>query len=1174
MFSALFFCAANILANGDFEAMVGKDVAAWSLPAKCATYRVADGVGRNGSRGLVWDDPKGDVYVTSRNRIDVKPGVSYSFAGWIKVDRISGQGAYAALYFDWYSQDGKWIDGCASSFASKVGEWVRVTGKTQNTPENAAYGVLMAYAQKGAKGKAVFDDLSVEPLKEEFLGGMYSSAYRNASAGGKVRFFVEINKFAPEAKLNNLKMSFRLPVGLLKWREIATTVKDGYAMAEIDVSELRIGKSPVQFWVESGGKYVTSKLLHFERFPGKDPRRVRFDEKNRTIVDGKTFFPIGMYAAALTPENIDVLVSGGFNCVMPYHTYRLDVAVLDKCAEKGLMVMPNIKDTLFGERHSWSDVVDPQTGDALVAEQVSRLKDHPAVLAWYSCDESEVSLVPSLRERQRLLEELDPQHPTWMVLYQAPIIRRYMGAFDAIGTDPYPVTDLGQYPNRKDGIKRVTDWTRQTHDGVFFGNRPIWQVPQCFDWAIIKKTEAERLAAPSRAPTHTEVRNMAWQCLAGGANGLVFYAYHELEKMVKRTPMEKSFGAVSKVAKEIRQYERFFLGDETHMLDTGNGDVVARQWRLGGERLIAVVNATDKPQNAKVEGDSFALKPLEVVLKTGKWKAEAVLRDGKPLFRAGLITDTHVGKTKESCKHVKAAWELFAKEKVDLVANIGDIADHHYPDGYKAYRDAVDEVIAFNAGWNPKELYVYAWHDAYDYKGDLNRSVPKYKEAFADTGKYLRANDTFFEMEIGGSAILVFPQMLDAEGYARYEKMVGNAVAKHPGRPVFVFDHIPPQGTVGGGSGDAARRRMLDKYSSVIVVTGHIHGSVQSRKHIWQDGFTVVNCGCMHNWGGSMVGHSVPSRRSYNALIMDVYEDRVVFRRYPDVFNPEEYAPGEPWQVDLPYSASTARYTPQQQIATEKPIAFPSNAKLQLEAVGDPMKVLSVKFPAAVEAPCLYRVDAFAKGADGKKARVLCREMLGDYDIPESKRPRMLSLEIPAAYFDSGVRYDFSVVPHGFFGTEGERLCTSIKMPRKFANPGGRKVYGVENASERLPVLVGWNGVKSVSTCDGEGVYKCNGGIVRLHLPERLWDVPKGTKFRCELDFRIKGGANSSYHVGLACPRPLRYLGRSKTPPGDTGSVRSVIEFSKEHEGQFYDICIEGSAPCSFELKKLSLFQY
>ena len=145
MFSALFFCAANILANGDFEAMVGKDVAAWSLPAKSATYRVADGVGRNGSRGLVWDDPKGDVYVTSRNRIDVKPGVSYSFAGWIKVDRISGQGAYAALYFDWYSQDGKWIDGCASSFASKVGEWVRVTGKTQNPSGTKPFSMSLSY---------------------------------------------------------------------------------------------------------------------------------------------------------------------------------------------------------------------------------------------------------------------------------------------------------------------------------------------------------------------------------------------------------------------------------------------------------------------------------------------------------------------------------------------------------------------------------------------------------------------------------------------------------------------------------------------------------------------------------------------------------------------------------------------------------------------------------------------------------------------------------------------------------------------------------------------------------------------------------------------------------------------------------------------------------------------
>lgn len=615
MISALFFCVANILANADFEALVGTDVAAWNLPKSPATYSVADGAGRNGSRGLVWDDPKGDVYVMARNRIDVKPGVAYSFGGWIKVERLSGQGAYAALYFDWYSADGKWIGGCHSTPAAKAGDWMRVTGKTDNTPENAAYGVLLAFAMKGAKGRAVFDDLFVEPLKEELIGGFYSSAYRNAASEGKVRFFVEINRFAPEMKRPGLRMMFRLPVGLLKWREVKTQVKDGFATAEVDVSELRFGKSPVQFCVESKGKYVTSRVLHFERFRGKDPRRVHFGSGNRTIVDGKPFFPMGMYAGEIKDADIDTLVSGGFNCVMPYRSHLLTEKILDRCSKAGLMVMPCIKDLLYGERYAWSDVVDTYTGDAIVAEQVSRLKDHPAVLAWYSCDESEVSSIPSLRERQRLLEELDPDHPTWTVLYQAPLIRKYMGTFDVIGTDPYPVADLGQYPKRNDGMRRVTDWTRQTWEGVFSGNRPLWQVPQCFDWAIIRKTEAERLAAPSRPPTYDEVRNMAWQCLVGGANGLVFYAYHELKIMVKRTPFETSFGIVSKVAKEMRSHERYFLGDGTKSIETDSDSVAARAWTCGGARLLAIVNITDKPQAATVEGVKYTLKPLEVVLR-------------------------------------------------------------------------------------------------------------------------------------------------------------------------------------------------------------------------------------------------------------------------------------------------------------------------------------------------------------------------------------------------------------------------------------------------------------------------------------------------------------------------------------------------------------------------------
>jgi hypothetical protein len=307
---------------------------------------------------------------------------------------------------------------------------------------------------------------------------------------------------------------------------------------------------------------------------------------------------------------------------------------------------------------------------------------------------------------------------------------------------------------------------------------------------------------------------------------------------------------------------------------------------------------------------------------------------------------------------------------------------------------------------------------------------------------------------------------------------------------------------------------------------------------------------------------------------MEVYKDYVLFRRYPNVFTPEEFEADNPWRVDLPYSKESARYTPQKQAANEKPAAFPKDAKLSLKVIGNPMKALSVSFPAAMEAPNRYKIEAFVKDKIGKRVRVLRRDVLGDYDVLESMRPKTVSLEISALYFDPCVEYEFNVTPCGFFDAEGTKLSATVAMPRKFADMGGRKIYEVKGASEQLPVLAGWNGVKPISTCDSNGVYRCNGGIVRLHLPDSLWNVPKGTKFRCELDFRIVGAEKKSFHVGLACPRPLRYLGRALTPPGDTGDVRSVIEFSKEQDSQFFDVCIEGSNPCTFELKRLSVFRY
>ncbi|NLZ62184.1 MAG: metallophosphoesterase, partial [Lentisphaerae bacterium] len=58
----------------------------------------------------------------------------------------------------------------------------------------------------------------------------------------------------------------------------------------------------------------------------------------------------------------------------------------------------------------------------------------------------------------------------------------------------------------------------------------------------------------------------------------------------------------------------------------------------------------------------------------------------EPILRVGIMTDTHIKTTRESCSLVQAALELFKEQKADLVINVGDIADYHYPEGYKHYR--------------------------------------------------------------------------------------------------------------------------------------------------------------------------------------------------------------------------------------------------------------------------------------------------------------------------------------------------------------------------------------------------------------------------------------------------------------------------------------------------------
>ena len=531
--------------------------------------------------------------------------------------------------------------------------------------------------------------------------------------------------------------------------------------------------------------------------------------------------------------------------------------------------------------------------------------------------------------------------------------------------------------------------------------------------------------------------------------------------------------------------------------------------------------------------------------------------DAKPIFRVGLMTDTHIGKDRKSCGLVKAAWELFKRERVDLVVNLGDIADHHYPTGYAAYRACIDETFPGGVG-KPDELYVYAWHDAYDYKGSIDRGVPHYVEAFADTERLLGAtNGQFCAREYAGFPFLVVPQMLRTrEMREQFERMVEDACAKHPGKPVFVFDHIPPKGTTFNSAtwGDQFRREFYGRHPQIVAITGHTHGSIRDENCIWQGEFTVVNCGCLQHWSGELVGTNDKSKDSYGVLVMDLYADKAVFRRFDDVRNPVEYRTDAPWTVPFPFDRATAPYAPARRRARAAAPAFAAASVLSVNPDTIPCSAIRLSWPQIPDPnPAYkYKIEVETTAAGGKRRPLVRRDVCGEFFLPEGQRAKTLVHDISAAFFEKGRRYRIVVTPVGFFGNEGKPLVSELTAPAA-VDDVEKTVLDVRDPGGKYPAVTAVLGNERTEAKDG---WFSNLG--RLDLPKAIWEAPKGTRFRCVVDIETEAGEPDSFILGFVHPSPLQYQGRVRTPSGVPGKRRYVFEFARWDTEKFYSFYTQG----------------
>lgn len=338
--------------------------------------------------------------------------------------------------------------------------------------------------------------------------------------------------------------------------------------------------------------------------------RVYIDSKGFTVVEGKRFFPLGIYTGSKgAPDNIDNSAESdikrmadiGLNTVLSYdYALRPDtdgIKFLNDAKKHDMMVVYALKDLHDGRAGYPKNGV---TGEEAAEKQIDLVKDHSALLAWYINDEMDGKWLAPTQERYNQVSRKDPNHPAYIVYNHTQKNNEFFPMCDVFGMDEYPIGNT-KYSVHK--LSEVGKWTKYSSDFTR-EVKGLWEVIQIHNLIHAKYTQ-------DRNPTLDEMRNMAYQTLTNGSKGLFLFAYHwlyfDLDKEGKRIYDQKAFDKrwadVQKLIQEIEPFTDVILEDQKVALKAISPSSVQYQaWQYQGKLYVMTVNTSeDKSKSLKLQ---------------------------------------------------------------------------------------------------------------------------------------------------------------------------------------------------------------------------------------------------------------------------------------------------------------------------------------------------------------------------------------------------------------------------------------------------------------------------------------------------------------------------------------------------------------------------------------------
>ncbi len=537
----------NLVLNPGFEQLNSNNLPLdWSGDNKL--FSIDKTVSRSGTYSLKYDNSDPNYYKTYYQNLNLIPGHKYKFSVYVKTKNIIGQETGATICLQWNDKNGNWKGGSYPPGIKGTNDWTYIEGEAE-IPGDIGSSAVFCYVRKGMTGQAWFDDVEVKEIfKPSVLSFFQYPKYRGVYRKNETKpvtiktkledFVINLDKL----KLNYLvqnKNSFKIIGNQTFYPGSEKTNIFSFDPKNLDLGDYNINISIIN---NSDNKIIEHHSLQFKIVPDNYSQTVYIDDSLRTIVNGKPFFPIGMYFWTINENDLKIFSDSKFNCLMPYPNTTLEQ--MDLAAKYNLKVVYSIKDDFSNLESHPKEIKNVIQEEEYIKNKIEEIKNHKALLAWYIADELKPEMIPQMKAHYDLLCQLDKNHPAWAVLNNVDQINKYINTFDIIGSDPYPVN--------YDKISRVTDYTLRTNSQIN-SLKPLWMVIQAHNLGVYPNAPKN-----PRAPTYEEMRNMAWQSICEGAKGIFFYSFFDLKKDPDQ-PFVVQWNNLKEIAAEIYKYSQIVL---------------------------------------------------------------------------------------------------------------------------------------------------------------------------------------------------------------------------------------------------------------------------------------------------------------------------------------------------------------------------------------------------------------------------------------------------------------------------------------------------------------------------------------------------------------------------------------------------------------------------------------